>query len=509
MGQNFSKSNAKPTNGSEGSKKLISIPDLTREPDFMEKLLLYFERNNIFQSVSVSVKINKNVPIEMFAPTIRKLVLKYPMLFMFPVGNEPKIRWEPLPDIIISDVFEINQDVTDDLLVDTFDTTLLNSFSIVERHRQKKPLWKLVYFERVNWITFHCAHCFTDGGSILAYLKEFVEYLNDVDVSAGKDQVFCIKEDLPLLETGIPAPFFERVKFRPNFRTKVSAAAIKAAIGLFPTLVTALLETRLENSLFVDRLPVPFSPRCFFESESVISETSSLNNATAMFIHLSREELSVVLAACKAHHVKFQTYVILVYVQTVHEIRPELYSQKFLKVGCAVSFRNIHKQLTDHSTYLGNKGRFDDGFYTFVAKYFLDPGTTLSWESVKKYNDFLHGTINSAEWINDFYIASHAVLPDHIMDPKMDIKKDDCFLFATNLGHVEVIDHGEAGKFQIDDILFTPSRGVTIGTHHVTMSSTSKVGLHVGFSDGDINITDWNLFRSKFKYNMCRFSGEP
>ncbi|KAM9934028.1 hypothetical protein OXX80_006363, partial [Metschnikowia pulcherrima] len=90
----------------------VALQDLTREPELMEKILLYCERNNIFKCISISVKINKPLEDGLVYGSLRALVLKYPLLFSFPVGAEPHVKYEPLEQILFKDVYEVNDEVT-------------------------------------------------------------------------------------------------------------------------------------------------------------------------------------------------------------------------------------------------------------------------------------------------------------------------------------------------------------------------------------------------------------
>ena len=493
----------------ENLHEVITDEALCRGPEFMEKLFLYLERKNIFQSVSILVHINskRQLTTGLVFAALRKLVLKYPLLFLFPTGDEPNITWVPLDKIRFTDVYEVNTDITECFKNENVETKVLNRLSISKRLRLQKPLWKLIYFKRTKWLTFQSAHSFTDGGSVIAYLKEFVESLNDLEEDESVELLFDLKKDRHFLDRGISPSFFSRIKYRPSLLTWLSAVALKAMVTVLPVIVPTFLETSLHNLFFVDRHPVPYSNRSFFESDYLLSELSPLNDLKPFFVNIPPMDLKEIVGACRDHGVKLQTYIIIVYVHTVHELYPELYLKKFLKVGVPVSLRNRYRCLESHCSFLGDKGHFDDGFYTFSVKYFLDPFTTFSWQNVRKYHDFLHNTINNPRWVDQFYIANYSLTAESYMDPRLDFKRDDCFLALTNLGHVELLDHGSTGKYQIDDILFAPSSGAVLGTHHMTICSTAKNGLNIGFSDGDRKVIDWSEFRHLFKRNLlgCLF----
>ncbi|KAF8005263.1 hypothetical protein HF325_000720 [Metschnikowia pulcherrima] len=404
----------------ENLHEVITDEALCRGPEFMEKLFLYLERKNIFQSVSILVHINskRQLTTGLVFAALRKLVLKYPLLFLFPTGDEPNITWVPLDKIRFTDVYEVNTDITECFKNENVETKVLNRLSISKRLRLQKPLWKLIYFKHTRWLTFQSAHSFTDGGSVIAYLKEFVESLNDLEEKESVELFFDLKKDRRFLKRGISPSFFSRIKYRPSLLTWLSAVALKAMVTVLPVIVPTFLETSLHNLFFVDRHPVPYSNRSFFESDYLISELSPLNDLKPFFVNIPPMDLKEIVGACRDHGVKLQTYIIIVYVHTVHELYPELYLKKFLKVGVP----------------------------------------TLNVTTV--------------------------------------------FLALTNLGHVELLDHGSTGKYQIDDILFAPSSGAVLGTHHMTICSTAKNGLNIGFSDGDRKVIDWSEFRHLFKRNL-------
>ncbi|GEQ67731.1 hypothetical protein JCM33374_g1396 [Metschnikowia sp. JCM 33374] len=504
---------------------VVSKAELTRSPEFIEKMLLYLERKNLFRTVSVSIKIGGNnntlTPARVFLP-LRNLLLKYPLLFSFPIGEEPGLQWKPLLEVRLSEVFHVDDSMEVGFKDPDADTAMLTSVSKFESHCRRKPLWHMVYYSKTQWLTFYAAHCFTDGGSILAYLKEFVEALNHEE-PAGEfpheapggpcnetpgDLLFSLETDLHLLKHGISPVFFDRIDFKPSFGTRVVIRAIKLAMQMFPVLVPGLLEKASKSSFFVDGWPRPFGHRSFYESDHLITEESPSNNVTPAFINLAPGDVDSLVSDCRRHKVKLNTYVVFVYLHTIHEMYPDLYTKEFLKITIVASLRNIYTTLSSHNTYLGNDGRFDDGFYSFLANYYFDPNTPYSWDAVKKYHDFLHQTINSAKWINEYYTLGRTMTAETYLDPIVEIRKDDTFLWITNLGHVEVIDHGDSGKFHIEDILFAPSSGAILGTHHVTMCSTTKSGLNIGFSDADPNVKDWAAFGMKLKENLLSFGNK-
>ncbi|OBA20585.1 hypothetical protein METBIDRAFT_32562 [Metschnikowia bicuspidata var. bicuspidata NRRL YB-4993] len=63
----------------------------------------------------------------------------------------------------------------------------LTSLSFQDNHAKRIALWKIIYYKNTGWLTFHSSHCFTDGGSVLAYLKDFVEGLNQSQESIARE----------------------------------------------------------------------------------------------------------------------------------------------------------------------------------------------------------------------------------------------------------------------------------------------------------------------------------
>ncbi|GEQ69682.1 hypothetical protein JCM33374_g3356 [Metschnikowia sp. JCM 33374] len=372
----------------------------------------------------------------------------------------------------------------------------------------------MVYYSKTRWLTLYTAHCFTDGGSIVAYLKEFVEALNEADcgdspLDAPGDVLFNLAKDLARLKHGISPVFFDRINFKPTLATRMATQSLKLSLRLFPTLVPTLVDTVSQRSFFVDKWSRPFFRRKrFFESDHIISPDSPLINAAPLFVNIAPLDVESLVVDCRRHQVKLQTFVLFVYLHTIHQVCPDMYTDLFRRITVAVSLRNIYPQLSNHNTYLGNTGRFDDGFYTFLVNYYINPHTSCTWDAVRKYHAFLHRTIKGATWINEYYTMAHAMNADHYLDPKINVRKDDCFLMTTNLGLVDVIDHADSGLYHIEDILFSPSAGAMVGTHHLTMCSTAKSGLNVGFSDGDTNIKDWPTFCLKFKENLLALRDE-
>ncbi|GEQ69927.1 hypothetical protein JCM33374_g3603 [Metschnikowia sp. JCM 33374] len=485
----------------------VTLQDLTREPDFLEKTFRYCEKNKLFRCVSISARINRPLDADVAFGSVRSLVLKYPLLFSRLSGEEPNITYVPLEAIRFEDVFVVRNDAEVCFKAENAQTDLLTDASFHENHVQKKPLWRFVYHKKTGWITFQSAHCFTDGGSVVAYLKDFVEGLNHVAGVTAKDMVFNLQDDLSLLKYGISPGFFDRVNYQTNLATRLVAHAIKSAIWLWPGVVPAVLEKKRVESFFVDRTPEPFSPDSFFESEHIIDEKSSLNLTTPTFLNIDSDSLQAILRQCRAHNVRLQSYILLVYVHTVNSQCPDMYTSKNLKVAVAASFRNRFESLQSHNKYLGGGDvRFEDGFYTYAATFFLEPGTEFSWPSVQKYHNFLHQKVNSEEWIRQYYFAHHTMTAENYMDHRLGNEKDTLFISSTNLGHIDVLQYDDPSKFQIEDILFAPMTGALMGTHHVTLSSTAKGGLNIGLSNGDPNVKDWAVFKRELKKNLVLFS---
>ncbi|QBM87681.1 Alcohol acetyltransferase [Metschnikowia aff. pulcherrima] len=483
----------------------VALQDLTREPELMEKILLYCERNNIFKCISISVKINKPLEDGLVYGSLRALVLKYPLLFSFPVGAEPHVKYEPLEQILFKDVYEVNDEVTKLFKDNDAGNELLTSVSFYDAHKNKTVLWKLVYYRHTGWLTFHSSHCITDGGSVIAYLKEFVEGLNHAENVSEKEVLFSLKNDLPILTHGISPSLFEKVSYEPDILTKVASTVLKKVISWWPGIVPNVLEKQRHNLFFVDCPPVPFSAETCFESEHLISAKSPLNATRPMFINFETSTLDQILRVCRENNVKLLSYLIIVYAHTIHQLLPGIYDAKYLKVGIAVSFRNLFENLQSHGPYLGNAGRFDDGFYTYGVTYFLEPQLEFSWENVRKYHKFLHDTVVSEDWKKEYYVGCHTMEAQDYMGGRFEKKGDCCFLTTTNLGHIDVLDHEDANLFQIDDVLFAPSAGATMGTHHITVCSTKKGGVNIGFYNGDLRVKDWKVFKQKFASNLLRF----
>lgn len=483
----------------------VTVNDLTRKPVLMEKILLYCERKNIFKCISISVKINKTLNEDLVYGSLRALVLKYPLLFSFPTGEEPNVKYEPLDEIRFKDVYLVNETITELFKDNDKACETLNSHSFYENHLRKSVLWRLIYFKNTGWLTFQSSHCITDGGSIVAYLKEFVEGLNHTKEKA-QDVLFSLEADLPLLEHGISPGLFDRVEYQPDILTRIASTALRLVINWWPGIVPTVLEKQRHNLFFVDCPPVPFSKETCFESEFLIGENSPLNFALPMFISYNTQTLNKILQACRDHQVKLLTYLIVVYAHTVLQLNPGVYDEKFLKVGIAVSFRNLFEKLQSHGTYLGNEGRFDDGFYAYGVTYFLEPRLKFNWEAVQKYNKFLHDTVNSEDWKKEYYVGCQTMEAENYMGDRFEKKGDCCFITNTNLGHIEVLDH-QNDLFQIDDILFAPSAGATMGTHHITVCSTTKSGVNIGFSKGDTRVSDWGIFKETYSKNLLEFLG--
>lgn len=483
----------------------INIAALTRKPEFIENLFIYLERRNLFQCVSISVRV---LPLtltnELAYAALRKLVLKYPLLALFPLGEGLALRWQPLSEIRFSDVFEVDENVDVGFTDPGAKTELLTQMSAVRRHQQKIPLWRFVYYKKTGWLTFQGGHSFTDGASVVAYLKDYVELLNNVDAEEFEDVLYDSQKDMALLECGIPPRFFDHVQFKPDYFTKFLIWALKSGAWFVPTMMSTIFETTAQNLCFVDRPPVPFLARSFFEAPFVISTQSPLNSAIPRFINLTNEEVGKILVDCRVHGVKLLTYVLFVYLQTVHQVCPGTYTQKFLKASVAANLRNRYPIFQSHNKYLGNIGKFEDGFYSSIVSYFIEPGTMFSWEVLRKYHDFLHNSMYGTEWFKQYYVASEVLTPESYMGPRVDTKKDDCFLFLTNLGNIDVLEHSPSSKFQIEDILFSPSIGTNLGTHHIALCSTAKSGLRIGFTDGDKNVKDWENFGLKLKENFLQ-----
>ncbi|GEQ67322.1 hypothetical protein JCM33374_g986 [Metschnikowia sp. JCM 33374] len=493
----------------------VTLQDLSREPELMEKILLYCERKNIFKCVSISVKINKPLNDDAVFASLRALVLKYPLLFSFPVGEEPNVKYEPLDHILFKDVYVVNETVTQSFKDNDANSEMLTSASFHENHINRAVLWKLVYYKKTGWLTFNSAHCFTDGGSVIAYLKEFVERLNHVGDEKAGDVLFSLENDLPRLTHGISRGLFDRTGYTPDLVTRFAATTLKHVISWWPGIVPTVLEKQRHNSFFVDCPPVPFSKETCFESEFLINESSPLNSTVPMFINFTTETLNKILDACRTHKVKLSSYLTVVYTHTILQLCPGVYDDKFLKVGVAVSFRNLFDTLKSHGSYLSkiedgdslNEECFDDGFYSYGVTYFINPHTKFSWDSVQKYHRYLHTTVNSEEWKKEYYVGCKTMEAENYMGGRFDKIGDCCFITNTNLGHVAVIDHGDVDAFQIEDILFAPSAGATMGTHHITVCSTTKSGVNIGFYKGDHRVTDWALFKRTFAKNVLEFSG--
>ncbi|OBA21967.1 hypothetical protein METBIDRAFT_143490 [Metschnikowia bicuspidata var. bicuspidata NRRL YB-4993] len=479
----------------------VTIQDLTRDLEFLEQALYYCEKNEMYKSVGISAKLNRPLGEEQAFASLRLLVLKYPLLFSHVVEKGQQIRYEPVEEIRFKDVFTVNRDVDRCFKEEGANTRLLTEQSSLENHHNKHALWKLTYYERTGWITFNSAHCFTDGGSVVAYLKDFVEGLNNVDKPETRDVLFNLSKDLPILEHKISPGFFDRVNYLPNLATRLLFRGLQLAISVWPGIIHSVLEKKRFELFFVDRPPERFLPDTFFESTYIVGKDSGLNFTTPSFINFSPEQLNIMIQACRKNQVKLQTYLLMVYIHTLNELYPDLYMGKNLKTSVAASFRNRFDCLQTHTSYLGNEGRFDDGFYTYAASFLLPPGTKFTWGAVRKYHDYLHTTLSSEDWVKQYYLAQ-AMPVGVYMDPVVGQEKDDLCLSATNLGHISVLQYDDGSKFQIEDILFAPSAGALLGTHHMTVSSTTKNGLNIGITDGDPNITDWATLKAKFKLNL-------
>ncbi|QBM90992.1 Alcohol acetyltransferase [Metschnikowia aff. pulcherrima] len=478
----------------------IRLSDLTREPEFLEKTFHYCEKNKLFRCVSISAKINRPLSNNLAYGALRSLVLKYPLLFSRIAGEEPHVRYEPIREILFADVFSVNTTVDKCLKDKDAETSVLTDMTFYENYRLKKAMWKLVYYEKTGWVTFHSAHSFTDGGSVVAYLKDFVESLNHVTDAEAKSTLFSLDQDLSLLKYPISPGFLERVNYQADFATKLFARGLKLAIWYWPSIVPKVVEKKRFELFFVGRAPEPFSPDLVWQSDHVIGANSPLNFTKAVFINFDTGSLGKMLAACRAHDVKLQSFILLVYAHTINTLYPELYSAKNLKTGVAASLRNRFDSLETHSSYLGNKGRFDDGLYTYAATFLLEPGTTFSWEAVKKYHDFIHEKVTSADWIKQYYIANQSLTAESYLDHRLDTEGDTLFLSSTNLGHIDVLLY-EDEKYQIEDILFAPCVGALLGMHHVTVLSTAKGGLNLGLTIGDENV-DSPKFKKAFSENL-------
>lgn len=479
----------------------VSVQDLSREPEFLEKTLYYCEKKKIFQCVSISAKLNRSPNEDAVYGSLRLLVLKYPLLFSRVEEDGGKVMFVPVDEIRFEEIYLVNDEVKRCFKEDGAETRILTNVSFYNNHLQKKALWKIVYYTKTGWLTFHSAHCFTDGGSVVAYLKDFVEGLNNVAGVKQKGVLFNLEADLPRLSYGISPGFFDRINYNPGLATRLVAYGLKLAIALWPGIIPNVMEKKRFELFFVEKKPQPFLPDRFFESPYIIDEESGINSTTANFIYFDHEQVQRMIHACRANQVKLQSYLLLAYAHTINQLYPELYKQKYWKAGVAASFRNRFECLQSHNSYLGNKGRFDDGFYTYAATFLLEPETMFTWDTVRKYHTFLHQKIGSEEWISQYYVAQSMTAEDYL-DHRFGKEKDDLFLSSTNLGHIDLLQYEDPSRFQIEDILFAPSAGALLGTHHMTVSSTVKNGLNIGFTNGDPNIGDWDEFKRALKENL-------
>lgn len=469
----------------------VTLRDLTRKTGFLEESFYNYEKNNVFRCVSISAKLSCPLNAGLAWGALRLLVLKYPLLILC-IDDASNVQFEPLQKIFLKDVFLINS------LVDTCfkdkeaDTGCLTNYSFANRHKQKKPMWKVMYYEKTGWLTFNSSHTFTDGGSVIAYLKDFVESLNHVDDSKIGDILFNLADDLPLLKTGIPrgtSPDIDIHQF------KVTAKKRKIS------------EKQILEQSFVDGMPETFESSQIYKGDYIIDEKSPLNFTKPIFLNLKNDTVKDILHACRVNNVKLQSYIILVYVHTINQLCPGIYTNKYLKTIVAASMRNRSTTYQSHGSYLGKTSRFDDGFYSYGASFFLDPGTSFSWEAVRKYHQFLHRKLSAENSIQQNPGVKTIKFEELVNIPRFS-RKDELFFLCTNLGHIDMNQYENNTKFQIEDFLFAASAGAVLGTHHMTVVSTGKGGLNIGFTNGDPNIKDWVNFKKAFAENLVSFLSE-
>lgn len=471
----------------------------------MERLLFCWEKNSLFTSISMAVRINRPLEDVLVFGALRRLLLKYPLLFSALLGEELDVAFGPLEKIYFKDVYLINEEVTQAFDKSDEFSSVLTSVFAHQNHKKGTPLWKLVYYKNIQWFSFHCSHAISDGGSVISYLKEFVENLNHVTETSVGEILFSLSEDLPFLQKGISPGILEMVNFKPDLYTRLKANSLKFIVQIWPGFVKSVVDRRRHNLFFVDRPPKPYSKQTFFESEYVADKNSPLNFTAPSFINISSKDLKSMLQVCRLHNVKLQTYIIMKYVHTMLELYPQFYAEKDLLIAVAVSFRNIFGGFPSHSTYLGNKGQYDDGFYVHVPFYYLPPKSYFSWTTVKLYHDFLHQTVTSKSFVDGYAIACEGMSAEKFMAKKVGVTKDSLFLGNTNLGPIDLIEHNNLKLYQIENVLFVPMPGAFMGTHEMTAISTSKCGLNIGFLKADPNVEDWGVFKKELRLNLLTF----
>lgn len=510
-----------------------SKDDLTYKAPFLERNFYFSSKHELFNCFGVSIVVNKPISREQFYVALRKIILKYPKSITSvydEFDREHHLRFIPKTKIIFDDnAVEFNEKFDQYPYQNKELSALLTSYRFDADPNNGKPSWKIVYFPKIKMLSWLFDHPISDGASGAAFCKELVESLNYItqkELDEAKDlfessaankkavELFNLEKDISKFENPITPDSFKIAGYKPSLAEKIGTPILRFFLDKFPKLFPLVIEGEMHKQQFVDTKTIKFDNKKFFVREQdVISKDSPLCGQALTYIRIDPETTAKILQQCRNNNTKFQTTFMMVFLSTIHEIAPEAYTNKYLKIVTAANFRHIFpnykyghsKFLSKPDSYTKETGQFKDGFHDHAVVFYVEPFKKFNWNLVQKYHNFLHKLIRSKQWFSGYYLASEAVSAKTFFDQKIGTH-DDTYFALTNLGFVDLIDHGEeaSNKYQIEDLIFTASPGPMTGTHSAVLTST-KNGINICVADQDPAINS-EEFRARLTENLRKLA---